>query len=171
MVYHFQYIDTLSIQSNWEQSWEEIKKSLQGQETWKLFLVIFLMLFNWGAEALKWRILVKHIQPMSFFRAFKAILSGLSVSLALSTPNGAGEYVGRVLYVKQGNRIRAIALTFIGSISQLIVTMVMGVMGLFMLRNNFYNAMPADLHFHSIWFDSNCLWMYRHCSCIDCSIL
>lgn len=89
-----------------------------------------------------------------FFTAFKAILSGLSVSLALSTPNGSGEYVGRVLYVKEGNRIRAIALTFIGSISQLIVTMVMGVIGLFVLRNSFYNAASSDIRLSFIWFDT-----------------
>ena len=98
------------------------------------------MLGNWSFEALKWRVLIRHIQQISFFRAFRAILSGLSVSLAMNTPNGAGEYVGRILYIKEGNRIRAITLTFVGSMSQLIITMLLGTIGLFLIKSHFYNA-------------------------------
>ncbi|MEJ7680416.1 MAG: lysylphosphatidylglycerol synthase domain-containing protein [Segetibacter sp.] len=75
-----------------------------------------------------------------FFRSFRAILSGLSVSLAMNTPNGSGEYVGRILYVKEGNRIRAITLTFVGSMSQLIITMFLGTTGLFLIGDHFDSA-------------------------------
>ena len=109
-------------------------------------LVIMLMFANWSCEALKWRVLIAHIQKISFVTAFKAILSGLSVSVAMNTPNGAGEYIGRILYIKQGNRLRAITLTFVGSISQLIVTMFLGTIGLFLLRDNFYNATSDTIH-------------------------
>lgn len=120
--------------------------SIAGKQGWKAVLVILLMLANWSFEALKWRVLVGHIQNISFLTAFKAILSGLSVSVAMNTPNGSGEYIGRILYVKQGNRIRAITLTLVGSISQLIVTMFLGTIGLFLLRDNFYNATHETLH-------------------------
>jgi hypothetical protein len=109
-------------------------------------LVIILMLANWSCEAMKWRVLIGHIQKISFLTAFKAILSGLSVSVAMNTPNGSGEYFGRILYIKQGNRLRAIALTFVGSISQLIVTMFFGTIGLFLLRDNFYHATNETIH-------------------------
>lgn len=89
---------------------------------------------------MKWRVLIRHIQPISFFRAFRAILSGLSISLAMNTPNGSGEYVGRILYIKEGNRIRAITLTFVGSMSQLIITMIFGTIGLFLIRSHFYST-------------------------------
>ncbi|GEO10334.1 hypothetical protein [Segetibacter aerophilus] len=104
------------------------------------------MLANWSCEALKWKVLIGHIQQISFLTAFKAILSGLSVSVAMNTPNGTGEYFGRILYIKQGNRIRAITLTFVGSISQLIVTMLLGTIGLFLLRREFYNATSQSVH-------------------------
>jgi len=100
-------------QKDWQQSFQQIKVSLFGKQAWKAVLVIFLMLVNWSFEALKWKTLIHHIQEISFFRAFRAILSGLSVSLAMNTPNGSGEYVGRILYVNEGNRIRAITLTFV----------------------------------------------------------
>lgn len=58
----------------------------------------------------------------------------------MNTPNGSGEYIGRILYVKEGNRIRAITLTFVGSMSQLIITMLLGTIGLFLIRSHFYSA-------------------------------
>ncbi|MDB5247452.1 MAG: hypothetical protein JWQ40_1846 [Segetibacter sp.] len=141
-------------QPDWKQSLQQIKTSLYGEQGWKGVLVILLMLANWSCEALKWRVLVSHIQQISFFTAFKAILSGLSVSLAINTPNGTGEYFGRILYVEQGNRIRAITLTLVGSISQVIVTMLLGTIGLFLLRDNFYNASNTPLHLSLQWIDA-----------------
>ena len=59
-------------------------------------------------------------------------MSGCSVTML--TPNRIGEYGGSILYVEDGNRIKAISLTIVGSISQLLVTMIMGCFGLFFLR-------------------------------------
>ena len=140
-------------QKDWQQSLQQIKSSLHGEQGWKAIFVILLMLANWSLEALKWRVLIIHIQKISFITAFKAILSGLSVSLALNTPNGAGEYVGRIIYIKEGNRLRAITLTFVGSISQLIVTMLLGTIGLFLLHDNFYQATNQAIHLSLMWLD------------------
>src|SRR4051812_40937405 len=98
------------------------------------------MFINWSFEAVKWQSVIGHIQRLSFFTAFKAILSGLSVSLAMNTPNGSGEYVGRILYVEEGNRIRAITLTFVASLSQLIITMLLGTIGFFLIHDRIYGA-------------------------------
>lgn len=117
-------------------------------------VVILLMGANWSLEALKWQVLVRHVQTISFWKSFRAILSGLSVSLALNTPNGSGEYIGRILYVKQGNRIRVIALTLVGSISQLLVTIFLGSVGIFILRQKFYNTASSTLAMSSIFVDT-----------------
>ncbi len=109
--------------------WQQIKGSWQH---WKFWLVIVLMLLNWGIEARKWQVLVQHVQHFSLFRAFKSVLSGCSITML--TPNRIGEYGGRILYVEDGNRIKAISLTIVGSISQFLVTMIMGCCGLFYLR-------------------------------------
>ena len=50
------------------------------------------------------------------------------------TPNRIGEYGGRILFLKEANRIKAISLNITSSISQLLVTMVMGCGGLLYLR-------------------------------------
>ena len=73
----------------------------------------------------------KAIQQIYFFTAYKSVLSG--VTLSLNTPNRMGEYGGRILYVKEGSRLKAISLSIAGSISQLIVTLVMGCGGLIYL--------------------------------------
>jgi uncharacterized membrane protein YbhN (UPF0104 family) len=97
-----------------------------------LVAVILLMAVNWGIEAYKWKLSVQGIQQVSYFTAFKAILSGTSFSV--TTPNRVGEYVGRVLYMKEGNRLRAVCLTIAGSMSQLIITLLMGWIGLMILQ-------------------------------------
>jgi hypothetical protein len=109
--------------------WNQIKNGLvEG----KLWLIVFLTAVNWSIEAIKWKLLVKHIQAFSFLKALKSVLSGCSVTVL--TPNRVGEYAGRILYIDNGNRIKAISLAVVGSISQLLITMLMGCFGLFFLR-------------------------------------
>ncbi len=110
------------------------------------------MLFNWGIEALKWKVLIRHIQDISFIKAFKATLAG--VSLAMNTPNRIGEYLGRIIYIEEGNRIRAIALTIIGSISQLIITVLFGCFALLFFRDNIAQRPDLNAGLSLIWMNA-----------------
>lgn len=101
-----------------------------------LFLVVLLMVFNWSLEAIKWRISIARIQQISFTKSLRAVLSG--VSFSVSTPNRIGEYIGRLLYMDEGNRLRTIAVTMVGSISQLIITLLMGFIGLLLLQQQIH---------------------------------
>lgn len=100
---------------------------------WNLVAVIVLMFVNWSVEAIKWKISIRQVQQVSFVKAFKAVLSG--VSFSVSTPNRVGEYLGRVMYMEEGNRLKTISITIVGSISQLIITLLMGGIGLVILRS------------------------------------
>ncbi len=122
----------VSNQKNFNESWNQIVLSLTVAQSWKFYLVIFLMLFNWGLEARKWQLLIKPIEVVSFFTAYKAVLSGLALSLNI--PNRLGEYIGRMAFMNEGNRLRSIALTIVGSISQVIITLVAGIIGLIYMR-------------------------------------
>lgn len=102
-----------------------------GPSGWKLWTVIVLVFFNWGLEAIKWQYLTSPIQKIGIFKALKSVLSG--VTLSLNTPNRIGEYGGRVLYLKEGSRLKAISLSIAGSISQLIITLFMGCIGVIYL--------------------------------------
>jgi hypothetical protein len=128
-----------------------IVSSLKGPQQWKFWLVIVLSLVNWGIEARKWQVLVEPVQKITLFRSFKAVLSGLALSLFV--PNRVGEYVGRILYMDEGNRLRSIALTLVGSVSQLIVTLVAGIGGLIYLRSNVLNANSQLAGLSVFWFD------------------
>jgi len=119
-------------QPNLGASWIKIKQSMESAKIWNLVIVIFLMLINWAIEAVKWKIAMHNIQRISFFKSFRAVLSG--VSFSVNTPNRVGEYLGRVLYMEEGNRLRAVSLTIVCSISQLIVTLFVGLIGLFCIR-------------------------------------
>jgi uncharacterized membrane protein YbhN (UPF0104 family) len=96
--------------------------------------VLLLMVVNWSLEAIKWKLLVRPIQPISFLKSFKAVLSG--VSFTMIAPNRMGEYLGRVLYMNDGNRLKTISMTVAGSISQLIITLLMGGIGLVLLKGD-----------------------------------
>lgn len=102
-----------------------------GPQAWKFWLVIAFVFVNWGMEARKWQLLMKTLQPMSFITAYKSVLCG--VTLSLNTPNRIGEYGGRILFVNEGNRIKAITLSMAGGMAQLIITMLMGCFGLIYL--------------------------------------
>jgi hypothetical protein len=105
---------------------------MQTQGLFYIPLLLVLMIFNWLIESVKWKIAVASVQPVSMFRAFKAVLAGVSISLSL--PNRIGEYLGRVLYLEPTQRVRAISVTVVASFSQLIVTVMMGFLGLLLAR-------------------------------------
>ena len=134
-------------QPNLDDSWQKIRRSLTSSLAWNLVLVFVLMVVNWGIETVKWQLCIRKVQKISFTKAFKAILSG--VSFSVSTPNRVGEYLGRILYMDDGNRMKAISLTITGSMSQLIITLTMGLAGLTMLAGR----IEASGLISSFWLD------------------
>ena len=105
---------------------DKIKNNIYG-----IILVFLMMFLNWFIEALKWRFLISKIEKISFLRSLRAIFSGITVSAF--TPNRIGEYGGRVFCLKEGDRGQAVLITVIGSMSQLITTIVFGTIGVLFL--------------------------------------
>ncbi|MEO6683435.1 MAG: lysylphosphatidylglycerol synthase domain-containing protein [Ginsengibacter sp.] len=127
-------------QPDLDQSLAVIKDAPFGAQAWKFWSVILMVFINWGLEARKWQILIHPIQKMNYTTAYKSVLTG--VTLSINTPNRIGEYGGRILYVKDGSRIKAVSVYIAGSISQLIITLIMGCLGLLYLLN--YQMKPDD---------------------------
>lgn len=123
----------ISRQPDLESAWLAIKASFNTPLVWNIILVILLMVVNWSIEAVKWKIAVKPVQQVSFLKAFRAVLSGISFSVSM--PNRIGEYFGRVLYMDEGNKLKTISITIVASISQLIITLFMGALGLILVRD------------------------------------
>lgn len=127
-------------QSDLEEKTNLIKNAFAGGNITLIALLVFLMVCNWGIESRKWQLLMRPIQHVSFLRAFRAVLSGLSFSLFI--PNGIGEYFGRIVYMDEGNRLKSISLTIAGSMSQVIITALAGIISLFYLKENAWQHAP-----------------------------
>jgi len=134
-------------QPNLHGALHSLRLSVTGTQSWKIYLALLLVPINWGLEARKWQILLKPVETIGFFNSFKAILAGLAFSM--NTPNRIGEYAGRVLYVHEGNRWKALSLTVTGSFSQLIVTLTIGAGGLLFLLTN--SATATGIVHYYIW--------------------
>ncbi|MBC6490888.1 lysylphosphatidylglycerol synthase domain-containing protein [Flavihumibacter stibioxidans] len=136
-------------------AWLHIRQSLQGNNAWKFTVAVLLMVVNWGLEALKWRELLLPLHRISGWQALKAILAG--VAFAVNTPNRIGEYGGRVLYLPEGKRLQAVSLTLVGSFSQLLVTLWLGTIGLWLFYLGY-----MGLNLPEYW-QSNLLWIRLLC--------
>ena len=93
-----------------------------------LSLVIFLMLVNWGLEALKWRRLLVKIEKISLWRAVESVFCGLT--WAVFTPNRIGEYGGRVFFLSPKRRIIGVVAMAVGNIGQMVLTNIFGAIAL-----------------------------------------
>ena len=104
------------------------------QENYIVVTVVILMMFlNWFIESLKWRFLISKIEKVSIKRSIRAIFSGITVSAF--TPNRVGEYGGRVFCLEKADRIKGVLITVIGSMAQLVTTIVFGSIGILLLPN------------------------------------
>ena len=96
-------------------------------------LVILMMFLNWFLESLKWRFLISKIEKISIKQSLRAVFSGITISAF--TPNRVGEYGGRVFCLEKADRVQAIFITVIGSMAQLLITILFGLIGILLLPN------------------------------------
>jgi hypothetical protein len=112
-----------------------------------LFLV-FLSIFNWLFETLKWKYLVSFVKKISFKNALEQSLGALTASLF--TPNRIGEYGAKAIYYKSNLRKRVLLINLLSNILQMSVTVILGVIGFsyFVSENNLdinYNRLARVL--------------------------
>lgn len=105
-------------------------ESLEGRY-YLLIGAILLLFLNWFLEGLKWSRLISVYFSISSKNVIKSLLAG--ISMGLFTPNRIGEIGGRSLYVSNVEKPKVLYLSTISSISQLLLTLLMGLIGL-----NFY---------------------------------
>jgi len=129
-----------------EESWFSIRQSFQSYKIIYLVLAFILIIVNWGLETWKWMISVRTFYPVKFLQAFKAVLSGVSFSITM--PNRVGEYLGRIMYLPEGNRLKTISVTLVGSFAQLLITIIIGTLGLIILKHSLISQFPQLI----IWY-------------------
>jgi len=100
-----------------------------------LVVVLPLMVVNWGIETIKWRSIVNAFEHMSLISAIRSVLCG--VALAIVTPGRVGEYGGRLVGISKQNKSKAVIANVISSISQNVVNVSIGLVGMIAYCVNF----------------------------------
>lgn len=117
-------------QPDLEFRWTQIKSSWKQPLFW---IVVLMLFFNWGLEAMKWQLLLSPLEKINLSNSLKSVFAGCSITML--TPNRTGEFGGRILFVRPENRIKAISATIVGSISQLTITIIVGVIAIITIKN------------------------------------
>lgn len=94
---------------------------------WAL-LALILMPINWCLEAWKWHMLINRVEKISYRRSVMAIFAG--TTFTFFTPNRIGEYGGRFIFLKDPLKVKPLQATILGSIAQIVVTLVLGLLGM-----------------------------------------
>jgi len=94
---------------------------------WAVLLLLFLL--NYLMEAIKWQNLLASWSPISIFKSYKSVLIGQA--FAFFTPVRTGDYVGRILLLPPGSKIKGVAQMAWSSYAQLIITISIGSIALF----------------------------------------
>ena len=98
-----------------------------------LIIGILLMPLNWWTEWRKWTLTLDCAGLQSEkSTVFHSFLAGMVTGML--TPNRLGNFIGRILYFDRKHRVQLTLLTLIGSMSQFVVTMVVGALGVILLQ-------------------------------------
>jgi hypothetical protein len=119
-----------------------MQETFVGSGALKFWIAVCLMPLNWGLEALKWKLLVQRLQPITFFKSLESVLSALS--LGVYTPNRIGEFGGRVLLLQPENRVPGFFLSVLSSWAQVLVTLFFGGSALFILDDQIQQLLHSN---------------------------
>lgn len=99
------------------------------RQSWLFWVVpAALAIANWTLESGKWHLLANAVTPLPFRQSAQATLAGAAVSNVI--PFRIGEYIGRLMWIPAGHRIAAAALSVFGSLSQMVFTLIFGLIAL-----------------------------------------
>ncbi len=129
---------------------------------WEKFIIIFqknqsiagisfillLSILNRFFEILKWQNLVSYLHKISLAEATKQVLGALTAGLF--TPNGVGEYAGKALFFKKSKTKKIVFLNLICNGIQMILSIVFGTIGLWILGYRFWVIVILCLGF-ALW--------------------
>lgn len=106
--------------------WSLIRTSWQSVEEpgWWAAGLLLLIPVNWGLEALKWQILLRRVEPASFWATYRGVLAGVTLGFAL--PMQLGDTAGRVLSLQTVQRGEAVGAALVSGGMQFYVALIFG---------------------------------------------
>ncbi len=112
--------------------WEKFGQLVEEKATFgTIFILLLFSVANRYFEILKWQNLTKVIKPISISESLKQVLGALTAGIF--TPNGLGEYAGKALFFSKNETKKVIFLNLICNGIQMILSVVFGTIGLFVL--------------------------------------
>ena len=105
-----------------------------------ILIITLLSLLNWFFEILKWKHLVQSVKSIPFKTAIEQTLGAHTASLF--TPNRIGDYGAKALYFASELRPKIVGLNGIGNLAQMLITTILGSIGLF------FFSLEFPLHFN-----------------------
>jgi hypothetical protein len=115
------------------------------QHPFSLLLCIFLMPLNWWFEWRKWILTNKFADSITNENVWQGFLAGMVTSML--TPGLVGNFIGRSFYAEKQQRTEIVFLTLLGNLAQFIMSVLFGVMALWIL-----NCTPFELPFNGVFF-------------------
>lgn len=110
------------------------------------WLVVFMMFVNWSIETRKWQLLISKLETVSFLTAFQAVLAGMTISSF--TPNRIGEFIGRIFILDKANKWEGVFVTIIGSLSQLLTTLIVGMIAVFFFIPYYFGNSEVNIYLY-----------------------
>lgn len=112
--------------------WKKFGQLVEEKATFiSVFILLLFSFANRFFEILKWQNLAKAIKPISLGESSKQVLGALTAGIF--TPNGLGEYAGKALFFSKNETKKVIFLNLICNGIQMILSVVFGTIGLFIL--------------------------------------
>lgn len=124
--------DQLFLKNDIKTQYRFFVEHLQLDKSYLLIGAILLMPVNWGLETIKWRTLMQSRVP--FFELLKSVIAGITVGFV--TPGRGGEFVGRAMFLSDGNKAKIFFLSSIGGLAQTAASLVIGVPFVYLWRND-----------------------------------
>lgn len=113
------------------------------QSFWGILFLLSFSVANRYFEILKWQNLATFIRPITVGEAAKQVLSALTAGIF--TPNGLGEYAGKALYFEKKKTKKVIFLNLICNGIQMLLTVIFGTIGLWMLGYKFWTLVIVGI--------------------------
>lgn len=139
----------ISTEGRFENWWQNVQTAREdGQRLGYLLLTLLLMPLNWLLETAKWRQLLLTDWRPDWKASIKAVLAGISVSIA--TPNRIGEYGGRALLAPASQTANVVFSSLLGSLCQWVVFLGCGWPALWLILGTYY-IWPTSLLWLVSW--------------------
>jgi hypothetical protein len=115
---------------DFDQLVSDYRQQFEPEYLW-LIIAFALMPVNWLIEISKWKLQLNKYEHTTMLDAARGVLSG--VSLSILTPNQIGDFAGRLLQLRELNKMKGVVVAVIGNTAQMMMTVAAGLPALYAL--------------------------------------